>query len=108
MWFHPTDYGYLVHQFSSWVLPFISFVMFINMAVSGCLVYETGSGICDEIQKITTNCSRTAESQRQLSKLSENELCLTVWKIVPIKRSFLIATIGTVFTYCILIHNLQQ
>ncbi|GIY07556.1 hypothetical protein CDAR_34531 [Caerostris darwini] len=40
-------------------------------------------------------------SQKLLSCI-DKEMCLTVWKIVPIRRSFIFGTVGTIFTYVLL------
>lgn len=44
--------------------------------------------------------------QQKFQSCAESEIFLTVWKIVPIRRSFALGTIGAIFTYVILFDNL--
>ncbi|GIY07560.1 hypothetical protein CDAR_34561 [Caerostris darwini] len=52
---------------------------------------------------------KTHESSRNPSHqflfCIDKEICLTVWKIIPIRRSFIFGTVGTIFTYVILFDN---
>lgn len=83
------------------------FWSFVSMGVSGCLVHEASLDISNKARDMIRVGRKQTLAEKQLMHVTENGMHLTVWKIMPIRRSFLIATMGTILTYCILLLNLQ-
>ncbi|GFQ80643.1 uncharacterized protein TNCT_176881 [Trichonephila clavata] len=108
VWLHSDEYDMLSSLSSIWILLTLSYTAFICMGISGSLVHETASDLYTEAEKRLSNGNRPPEALRQFLKVAEKGLYLTVWRIVPIKRSFILGTIGTIFTYCILLETVQS
>ncbi|GFR00916.1 uncharacterized protein TNCT_364191 [Trichonephila clavata] len=108
IWLHSEEYGTLSSLSSIWVLLTMSYIAFISMGISASFVHEAASDVYTEAEKRLNNGNRPAEPLRQFLKVADKELFLTVWRIVPIKRNFILGTIGTIFTYCILLETVQD
>lgn len=82
-------------------------VLFIVISVSACMVSEAYSDLWTQVKTLIVNLE-TDSSRRELKFLlcAEKEIHFTVWKIVPINRSFIMCTFGAIFTYVMLFDNL--
>ncbi|GIY91857.1 hypothetical protein CEXT_206501 [Caerostris extrusa] len=69
------------------------------ITVSASLVSEAWTSVATKTHKFSQNPSH------QFLLCIDKEICLTVWKIVPIRRSFIFGTVGTIFTYVLLFDN---
>ncbi|KAG8180101.1 hypothetical protein JTE90_027880 [Oedothorax gibbosus] len=59
-----------------------------------------------EIKSLSPDSLGSAfQLQRFISMTEEGGLCLTLWKIVPIRRSFIFGALGTIFTYILLFRS---
>ncbi|KAG8197273.1 hypothetical protein JTE90_007521 [Oedothorax gibbosus] len=84
-----------------------SYIAFFAMILSACRVHEASVSVCDKGQELLRFGHVQTFSKIRLLHVIEKELTLTVWKIVPIKRNFLLVAMGTIFTYCVLLDNLR-
>lgn len=84
-----------------------SLVLFIVMSTYACLVSETYSRVWTKVNTEIANLDTdfTLRQQKFLLCL-EKELYFTVWKIVPIRRSFIVCIFGAIITYIMLFENL--
>lgn len=104
---HPEEYISTFQSASIWFLVPASYIPFFAMTVSACFVHEASTGVYNKGQELLRFGRIPTFSQLRILYVTEKELTLTVWKIVPIKRNFLMAAMGTIFTYCILLDNLR-
>ncbi|GIY78768.1 hypothetical protein CDAR_117091 [Caerostris darwini] len=81
---------------------------FLLMTASGSLVYEISLSIWDKAYKVIDAKDGITFSQQHFLCLTSKELTMTVWKITPVNRSFILAMLGTVVTYCILLDGLGK
>ncbi|GFS71131.1 uncharacterized protein NPIL_550361 [Nephila pilipes] len=106
---HPQQYeAYMgiVSLISVWIL-FVAFCLaFIAMTVTGSLVHDDSASIWIKTQELINTRQRLSFSQKRFLSVVEKNLAMTVWKIAPVKRSFILAALGTIFTYCILLDDL--
>lgn len=95
-------------QFSVLRNPFYTFIFFIAMCASACLVSEAYSDLRTRVQTLIVNMDSDA-TYKQLKFLLcvEKEVHFTMWKIVPINRSFVMCTFGAIFTYVMLLDNMM-
>lgn len=106
-WLHPNEYGKAFQIATIWFLVPASHLPFFTMILSACFVHEASSSMWDKGHELLRLGCAPSFSQLRILYVTEKELTLTVWKIVPIKRSFLVAAMGTIFTYCVLLDNLR-
>lgn len=103
----PQLYGDAVQQSTIHLLCFSSFVSFFTMMISASRVNELFSEIADRADVIPEDNRRNVITQFRLYRNIDQEFGLTVWNIVYIKRSFILMTLGTCLTYCLLLYNIQ-
>ena len=84
------------------VLFLVTIVHFIAMCVSASLVNEASHRVGEKVKALVPDSMASAIQIQRFMSLTDKDLCLTVWKIVPIRRNFIISTLGCVFTYIIL------
>ncbi|GIX71134.1 hypothetical protein CDAR_610691 [Caerostris darwini] len=77
-------------------------ICFIVTTVAASLVSEASVLASARARELSHN-----PSQKSLSFI-DREICLTVWKIVPIRRSFPISMLGTFLTYVLLFDNFNS
>ncbi|GFY53255.1 uncharacterized protein TNIN_378681 [Trichonephila inaurata madagascariensis] len=85
----------------------ITFSTFIAVTVSASMVTEASLMVASKSRSLPI---RTLDSQFVLQRLLlclEKEIYFTVWKIVPIRRNFIVGTMGAVLTYVVLFHSLD-
>lgn len=80
---------------------------FFAMAVSASLVSEASQDVGNKVKTLTPGSMRSAIQLQRLISLTDKDLCLTVWKIVSIRRNFTISTLGVFFTYIMLFDSLK-
>lgn len=106
-WLHPQDYIIPVQKVSLIFLFGLSCIA-CGMSVSASFVNEASAEVANEVQRLLSNGKPPTAAQKQLVFVTQKELFLTVWKMIPIRRSLILVTMGTIFTYCILIDNLKS
>ncbi|GBM13886.1 hypothetical protein AVEN_214508-1 [Araneus ventricosus] len=89
-----------------WVLFATNFAAFMTMTVSGSSIYDESANIWSVVQETISPEQNLTPTQKRFLSVAEKELAMTAWKIAPVKRSFIIATLGTIVTYCILLDSL--
>ncbi|CAL1283365.1 unnamed protein product, partial [Larinioides sclopetarius] len=103
----PTETCFTSQYVSVWLLFGCSYSSFIAMTVAGTLVHESSESNLDSLKEIACKRGRLMPSQKRILFNDNNQTSLTVWKILPIQRSFIIGTLGTVLTYCMLFDGLR-
>ncbi|GFU66642.1 hypothetical protein TNCV_3111261 [Trichonephila clavipes] len=80
---------------------------FLLTTVSASLVGEASQEIASTVRSLTAPSMATELSLQRFLLVVEKDICLTVWKIVPIRRNFIIGTMGAILTYSVLFHSLN-
>lgn len=80
---------------------------FVAMTVAASLVGEASLEVESAARRMLQSSQSSTFTLRNFYHATEREINLTVWKIVPIRRSFIIGTIGSLFTYVMLFHSLK-
>ncbi|GIY65989.1 uncharacterized protein CDAR_454061 [Caerostris darwini] len=83
-----------------------NFVPFLAMVVAGSSVHEASASVWDKAQEMINAGQELTPSQKRFLSVAEKELAMTVWQITPVKRSYILATMGTILTYCILLDSI--
>ncbi|KAF8781486.1 hypothetical protein HNY73_011875 [Argiope bruennichi] len=105
---HPEEYIDLC-QFLAVLSLFIgSSAAFLGLTVAGSLIHESCSNLWLQAHKCLSSKSEVTNFQQRFLSIVEKNLFVTVWKILPITRSFIFAAAGTVFTYCIALDSIQS
>ncbi|KAG8172742.1 hypothetical protein JTE90_025346 [Oedothorax gibbosus] len=79
---------------------------FAAMSVSASSISEASQIVSKEIKSLSPDSLDSAfQLQRFISMTGEGGLGLTLWKIVPIRRSFIFSALGTFFTYILLFQS---
>ncbi|GFQ70768.1 hypothetical protein TNCT_220211 [Trichonephila clavata] len=81
--------------------------IFLVTTVSASLVSEASQEIASTVRCLTAPSVATGVSLQRFLLVVEKDICLTVWKIVPIRRNFIIGTMGAILTYSVLFHGLN-
>ncbi|GIX98978.1 uncharacterized protein CEXT_753421 [Caerostris extrusa] len=105
---HPGDYlslGGISAVLAVWILFAISFTSFCDVK-TGSSIHELSSSTWDKVQQLIHAGEKLTSSQKRLLNVVEKDLTMTVWKVTSVKRSFILATLGTIVTYSILVDNL--
>ncbi|GFY67328.1 uncharacterized protein TNIN_156091 [Trichonephila inaurata madagascariensis] len=101
MFTHTLDRLIIFHQIFSTLL------MLIIMSISASRVGEASS----EISSLALNLPKSKEGssfyQQRFIMLAEKEITMTVWRIVPIRRSFIFSISGVLFTYTLMFYNMN-
>ncbi|GFY47490.1 uncharacterized protein TNIN_459101 [Trichonephila inaurata madagascariensis] len=88
---------------AEWIL-FVSYCLaFITMTVIGSWIHEASASIWIKTQELINTRHRISFCQSRFLSVVEKDFAMTVWKIAPVKRSFILAALGTIFTYCIVL-----
>lgn len=103
----PRVYGDVFQRSAIYILCANSFVSFLTMVISASDIHQASLLISDNGDAVLEDDQNPGNSQLLFLRTIDKEITMTVWEIVPIKRSFILATIGTLFTYCLLVYNLQ-
>ncbi|GBN63378.1 hypothetical protein AVEN_49614-1 [Araneus ventricosus] len=104
---HPEEFMSTIQSLSVGCLFIASSVAYLGLALSGSLVHEAASDLCLKAHEILSRKPEVNSFQQRFLSIVEKNLHVTVWKILPITRSFILATMGTVFTYCLLLDNIR-
>ncbi|GFY73744.1 uncharacterized protein TNIN_475551 [Trichonephila inaurata madagascariensis] len=81
---------------------------YISLTLSASKVPEATQELWFQLQEDFTTGSIITNVQQRTLALLEKGLHFTVWKMIPIKRSLILATMGTVFTYNLLLDSLRM
>ncbi|GFT82318.1 hypothetical protein NPIL_240721 [Nephila pilipes] len=72
------------------------------MSTSASLVCEASQEIGSMAEASIGVTPRSKYMQLRFLMSAEKEIHLTVWKMIPIRRNFILATTGAIFTYAVL------
>ncbi|GFT67693.1 uncharacterized protein NPIL_614761 [Nephila pilipes] len=104
----PEEYFSIPQISSVWILLASNYIAYLGQTLSGSFLYEASEDLWFKVQEALISENEFSNLQQKLLSVLEKGLYLTVWKIVPIKRNFILASLGTVLTYCLLIDNLRS
>ncbi|GFR18669.1 uncharacterized protein TNCT_298961 [Trichonephila clavata] len=85
----------------------VCYISFIAMSWMGSLVYEANAKALEKLKDFTCNKTNLTRSEARILFIDASHVTLTIWNIVPIRRSFIFGTFGTIFTYCLLVNSLK-
>lgn len=106
--YHPSRHCLSCSGPFSFIIIIIStLIIFVAMCASACLVSEAYRDLWTQVKTLIVNFDTNANG-RELKFLLcvEKRVHFTVWKILPINRSFVLCTFGAIFTYIMLFNNL--
>ncbi|GFS88055.1 hypothetical protein NPIL_480341 [Nephila pilipes] len=72
------------------------------MSISASLVCEASQEIGSMVETSIGVTPRSKYMQLRFLMSAEKEIHLTAWKMIPIRRNFILATTGAIFTYAVL------
>ncbi|GFT97539.1 uncharacterized protein TNCV_387041 [Trichonephila clavipes] len=98
---HALDRLIIFHQI------FSTFLMLIVMSISASSVGEASSEISSLALTLPKSKEDSSFYQQRFIILAEKEITMTVWKIVPIRRSFIFSISGVLFTYTLMFNNMN-
>lgn len=104
---HPTEFTFPGQTVIIFFNAFYQITSFIITTVSASFVSEEAANVRAAIRKLQSKNIISSAQKKHISSVVEENIYLTVWKIVPISRSFILGTIGAILTYVLLIDNLQ-
>ncbi|KAG8189072.1 hypothetical protein JTE90_025502 [Oedothorax gibbosus] len=81
-------------------------VCFVAMTASATFVGEASAQVGIQSQMLRESVQTSNFTQQRYFTSVQEEVHMTAWKIVPLTRSFIFGTIGTLFTYVVLIDGL--
>ncbi|KAG8189037.1 hypothetical protein JTE90_025475 [Oedothorax gibbosus] len=106
---HPDIFPPEFHMYASFYSLFIiTFVLFVAMTVAASRVADAASEIGRKAWSLKDNRYNTTYVKQRFLMCTQKEVNLTVWKLVPVKRSFPIGVIGGIFTYIALFYSLDN
>ncbi|KAG8188122.1 hypothetical protein JTE90_029050 [Oedothorax gibbosus] len=77
------------------------------MSVSASLVAESFQEVGVSARNLLQFSYEPTFGLKKLLRSAEREVSLTAWKIVPIRRSFIVGTMGALLTYVVLVDSLK-
>ncbi|KAG8188789.1 hypothetical protein JTE90_009183 [Oedothorax gibbosus] len=86
---------------------FYTLAAFVAVIISASMVSEASDEVRLKTQDLKLD-KTNAMVQLRFQSCAESEVHLTVWKMVPLRRSFALGTISAIFTYSILFDNLTM
>ncbi|GBO45223.1 hypothetical protein AVEN_82058-1 [Araneus ventricosus] len=83
-----------------------TFGSFVAMIFVAAFVSEASLDIAKKAEASFGKPSSSKYLQLRFLMCAEKEICMTVWKFMPIRRSLVFAMTGTIFTYVVVFVNL--
>ncbi|GIY18141.1 uncharacterized protein CDAR_557571 [Caerostris darwini] len=85
---------------------FGSFISFIAMTSSASMIAEQAAELYSSLAIISANNGNASFFQHFIA-ISQQGIALTVWRIIPITRSFIFGVIGMLLTYTVMLYGLN-
>ncbi|GFU51189.1 uncharacterized protein NPIL_558271 [Nephila pilipes] len=104
---NPLKYPNLVHRIFNWFCFITTFGSFAAMSISAFLVCEASQEIGSMVEASIGVTPRSKYIQLRFLMSAKKEIHLTAWKMIPIRRNFILATTGAIFTYAVLFAGLE-
>ncbi|GFT67699.1 uncharacterized protein NPIL_614791 [Nephila pilipes] len=104
---HPEEYFAPIQMTTVWCMFASNYLAYSGLTLAGSLLSEASDNLWLKMHETLMSRSEISSIQQRFLSLLERGLFLTVWKIVPITRTFILASIGTVFSYSLLLDNLE-
>lgn len=99
---HPNPNLNLLTQILRVVYTLIIFANFLIQISCASLVNDASLCVRDEAKAIKEDNPQLVSSYLRFLLTCQDEITLTLWGIVSMKRTFIVGTIGTILTYSIL------
>ncbi|KAG8188124.1 hypothetical protein JTE90_029052 [Oedothorax gibbosus] len=80
---------------------------FLAMTVSASLVAESFQEVGCSARNLLQFSDEPTYALKKFWRSAERDVSLTAWKIVPIRRSFIVGTVGALLTYVVLVDSLK-
>ncbi|GBN89906.1 hypothetical protein AVEN_90892-1 [Araneus ventricosus] len=77
------------------------------MTTSASTVAEASSAVGVRALTMPENRRMSTIAQQKFLMCAEKEITMTVWKIIPMRRSFSFSIIGVIFTYAMIFYSLS-
>lgn len=103
---YPQTYESYLHITSFSLLCFSTFICFFLMIASAVKVNDYSAEVSREITKMPLKKNSNVTPQFHYFCMLQRDMDMKIWGIGTIKRSFIIAAFGTIFTYCILVDGI--
>lgn len=103
---YPKTYESYLHITTFFLLCSSTFICFFLMIASAVKVNDYSAEVSREIKKLPLNKNSNVTPQLQYFCMLQRDMDMKIWGIGSIKRSFIIAAFGTIFTYCILVDGI--
>lgn len=101
---HPSS---VLGSISALVFFLMKLQSFVAMAISASLVSEASQKVNKKVKSLKSPSLISAVRHLRFVSLTEGDLCLTVWKIVPMRRNLILGALGAIFTYILLIDSFK-
>ncbi|GFT54832.1 hypothetical protein NPIL_440491 [Nephila pilipes] len=87
----------ILHSNAAISRAFVSHIMNSSM----CFIATTACAtlVSEASEEVGTKAREISQKHRHGCSCLNKTIYLTLWKIIPIRRSFIIGTLGTIFTY---------
>ncbi|GIY74865.1 hypothetical protein CEXT_281531 [Caerostris extrusa] len=76
------------------------------MTTSASTIPEVSAEVASVALIMPDRSGKSTFARQRFIMLTEKEVSLTVWKIIPIKRSFIFGINGVIFTYNIMLYSI--
>ncbi|GFV70129.1 hypothetical protein TNCV_4337381 [Trichonephila clavipes] len=96
--------SYIFHSKTLFILT--DFCSLLNSSVCFLTATTSAAFVSNASESVRKKCKSLPENHSHNFVCNKKELYLSVWKIVPIRRSFILAAFGTIVTYVILFDDI--
>ena len=104
---YPQTYESSFHRALFYLICSTTFMCFFLMMAAAVKVNDCSAEISREVKKLPINYNRNVTPQlRFYFCMHEREMEMKIWGVGSIKRNFILAVSGTIFTYCILVDGI--
>ncbi|GBM69909.1 hypothetical protein AVEN_180123-1 [Araneus ventricosus] len=104
---HPKLFDVALVELNMYCLFFTSFCLFLTMTTSASAVAEASSAVGVRALTMAENRRMSTIAQQKFLMCAEKEITMTVWKIIPMRRTFSFSLIGVIFTYAMIFYSLS-
>lgn len=105
---HTETYGNITNNTSILLLCCHSFACFLYMIRSAIAVNDTFQDISTRAKRLPVDTKNNFIIQMRFHSDVEKEISMKIWGFGSIKRSFILASFGTIFTYCVLVDSITN
>ncbi|GBM95126.1 hypothetical protein AVEN_258189-1 [Araneus ventricosus] len=89
-----------------WCYAASSFGLLAAMVTSAAFISEASQEIATKVETLIGSAMSSKFMHLRFQMCVEKEICMTVWKIIPIRRSLIFVIIGTTVSYTVVLVNM--